>query len=102
MGYVGVRRVYHAVICRLSAARISRPFEAGAAAAERSGEGADARCSGFDGGVQHEYKRSLSPDPSGWEKASLKAKSHPGAWPDGFCGELPAGIPVPFTLWIVT
>jgi hypothetical protein len=34
MGYVGVRRVYHAVICRLSAARISRPFEAGAAAAE--------------------------------------------------------------------
>jgi hypothetical protein len=35
-------------------------------------------------------------------KASLKAKSHPGAWPDGFCGELPAGIPVPFTLWIVT
>ena len=39
MGYVGVRRVYHAVICRLSAARISRPFEAGAAAAERSGEG---------------------------------------------------------------
>ena len=65
-------------------------------------EVANARCSGFDGGVRHEYKRSLSPDPSGWEKASLKAKSHPGAWPDGFCGELPAGIPVPFTLWIVT
>ena len=32
-----------------------------------------------------------------WEKA--EAKSHPGAWTDGFCDELPAGIPVPFTLW---
>ena len=52
--------------------------------------------------IEHDYGRSLSPDTSGWEKASLKAKSHPGARPDGFCGELPAGIPVPFTLWIVT
>jgi hypothetical protein len=31
--------------------------------------------------------------------SSLTAKSHPGAWkPGGFSGELPAGIPVPFTL----
>ena len=29
----------------------------------------------------------------------LKAKNHPVAWPDGFYGELPAWIPVPFTLW---
>jgi hypothetical protein len=29
-----------------------------------------------------------------------EAKSHPGAWkPGGFSGELPAGTPVPFTLW---